>query len=706
MNVTFSLKGLDCANCAAKIENAVRDCDFTKKTTLNFVAQKLTIVTDCEDCNDILEKVRKIVAHYEPEVKVELYDEAVGNNKTSYKPQLARIIISAVLFASGLVTDFTIPESNIMDIVIYILYGMSYITVAIPVIVATVKSLLSKNFFNENMLMLVASVGAILIGEMHEAIAVMLFYSVGELFQSIAVGRSRRSIAALIGTKPETADMLTNGEYITVSPYDVPIGADIRVKVGEKIPLDGIVTSGTTQVNNSAITGESIPVDVSENDEVKAGGINLSGVITIKTTSAFTDSTVYKMLKLVEEATEKKTRTENFISVFAKYYTPIVVLLALLISVIPPLFTGMNFSEWIQRGLIFLVVSCPCALVISVPMGYFAGIGKASSEGILIKGSNYLEAISKAKMVILDKTGTITNGEFEISSINPKGISEEELLCYAAYCEYNSTHPIALSVKNRYSGEILTNRIESHTEIAGKGVKAVIDGKKYLCGNEKFLKENGISAEKSKGTSLHLAQNGRYLGYIEIADVPKETSARAIEFLKSKNIHTVMLTGDNEASARHTAELTGITEYHHSLLPEDKSRILSDKKALMKKDEKIIFIGDGINDAPVLVAADIGIAMGKNGTDSAIETADVVFMKDELTQLESAYAISRKTRRIILQNIVVAISIKVIIQILSVLGFANMWVAVFADVGVSILAIINSLRILQKEYTRHPGDKQ
>ncbi|MBE6879662.1 MAG: cadmium-translocating P-type ATPase [Ruminococcaceae bacterium] len=698
MDITFYLKGLDCANCAAKIENAIKDCDFSKNATLNFVAQKLTVTSDLNDIDLITSKVRRIVAHYEPEVDVVIADNKSKKQETSLIPQMIKIIISALLFALGLIVSLCFDNNITTKTISYILYGVSYISVATPVIVATVKALVSKNLFNENTLMFIASIGAIAIGEVHEAIAVMLFYSVGELFQSIAVGKSRRSIASLIGTKPETADMLIDGEYKTVSPYDVPAGSEIRVKVGEKIPLDGIVINGTTQINNSAITGESIPIDISENDEVKAGGINLSGVITVKTTFAFTDSTVYKMLKLVEEATEKKTKTENFISVFAKYYTPIVVLLALLISVIPPLFTGMDFSSWIQRGLIFLVVSCPCALVISIPMGYFAGIGKASSESILIKGSNYLEAISKAKTVVLDKTGTITNGEFEISSINPKNISEEELLCYAAYCEYNSTHPIALSVKKRYSGKIQIDKIENHIEIAGKGIKTVINGNEYLCGNEKFLKENGIATEKSNGTSLFLAENGRYLGYIEIADTPKETSAKAIEFLKSKGIQAIMLTGDNEASAKHTAELTGISEYHHSLLPEDKSRILSDKKSLLKKDEKIIFIGDGINDAPVLAAADIGIAMGKNGTDSAIETADVVFMKDDLTQLETAYNISCKTRRIILQNIIAAISIKIVIQILSVIGFANMWIAVFADVGVSILAILNSLRILKGQH--------
>lgn len=706
MNITFYLKGLDCANCATKIENSVKECDFAKKVTLNFVAQKLTVTTDSDDVNTISDKVRSIVAHYEPDIIVELSDKNESNEQISFKPQIIRIIISAVLFVLGIVLDTMISEkADILNISIYLIHGASYITVAIPVIKATVKALLKKNFFNENMLMLIASIGAILIREIHEAIAVMLFYSVGELFQSIAVGKSRSSIKALIGTKPETADIFSEGKYVTVSPYDVPVGSVIRVKAGEKIPLDGIVTEGVTQVNNSAITGESLPVDVSEGDEVKAGGINLNGLITVRTTADFNDSTVCKMLQLVEEATEKKTKTENFISVFAKYYTPIVVLLAIVISLVLPFVFGLNYQEWIEKSLIFLVISCPCALVISVPMGYFAGIGKASSEGILIKGSNYLEAVSKVKTVVLDKTGTITNGEFELSSINPVNVSKKELIEIAAHCEYNSNHPIALSVKKSYSEEINPDRISSHTEIAGKGIRATIDGSEYVCGNDKFLKENGIEASRTSGTSLHIAKESEYLGYIEIADIPKETSAKAIEFLKSKGIHTVMLTGDNEASAKHTSDIVGINEYHHSLLPEDKSRILTDKKAMLNSDEKIVFIGDGINDAPVLAGADIGIAMGMNGTDTAIETADMIFMKDDLTQFETAYEISKKTRRIIKQNIVIAILIKLIIQILSLLGLADMWFAVFADVGVSILAIMNSLRILQKGYTRHRDDK-
>ena len=699
MELTFHLKGLDCANCAAKIEKAVQELDFIKNASLNFSTQKLRVITDNNDSSYIEDEIKKIVAHYEPEVKV-LGETEKSDTEENHKPTIIRIVISALLFIAGLITELSV-KSDITEIISVILFGISFILVAFPVFITAVKAILSKNIFNENTLMLIASIGAILIGEMHEAVAVMLFYSVGELFQSIAVGKSRKSIKALIGTKPETADMLIDDKYVTVSPYEVPIGATIRVKAGEKIPLDGIVIDGSTQVNNSAITGESIPVNISEGDEVKAGGINLEGLVTIRTTADFNSSTICKMLELVEEATENKTKTENFISVFAKYYTPIVVLAAIVISLLPPLISGAAFSEWIEKGLIFLVISCPCALVISVPMGYFAGIGKASSEGILIKGSNHLEAISKAKTVVFDKTGTITNGEFEISSVNPVGVSEKELIEIAAYCEYNSNHPIAQSVKKAFTSEIATERIKDHTEIAGKGIRTTIDGTEYICGNEKFMLENGITANKSKGTSLHIARGSDYLGYIEIADTPKESSARTIEFLKSKGMNTVMLTGDNEASAKHTADLTGIDEYHSNLLPEDKSRILSEKKASLKKGEKIIFIGDGINDAPVLATADIGIAMGKNGTDAAIETADVVFMKDDLAQLETAYRLSHKTSGIIKQNIIVAILIKLVIQVLSILGLANMWSAVFADVGVSILAIMNSLRILRKEYKRH-----
>ena len=566
--------------------------------------------------------------------------------------------------------------------------------------------------------MLIASIGAIVLGEYEEAVAVMLFYTVGEFFQSIAVNKSRRSISSLIKTKPETADVLIDGEYITVDPENVETDSIIRVKPGEKIPLDGIVESGNTSIDTSALTGESLPRDITIGDEVPAGAINISGVITLKTTRRFTDSTVYKMLQMVESAVEKKTKTENFISVFAKYYTPIVVLVAVIISIFPPLFTGFNyepfidgiikgklifpeftgfdFVTWVQRGLIFLVISCPCALVISVPLGYFAGIGKASSKGILVKGSNYLEAISKAKVVLFDKTGTLTKGQFEVTRTEPAGMSKDELLRYAAYAESNSNHPIAVSVRKAYGADIDQSQITQCSEIAGKGIKAVISGVTVLCGNSRLMADYSINCPEANGTVLYVAVDNKYAGLIEIADMPKEHSAEAVKMLKNHGVKVVMLTGDNKSAAAAAAEKLGITDYYAELLPENKSEITLKMKSELPDNEKVMFVGDGINDAPVIASADIGVAMGGSGADSAIETADCVLMKDDPMQLADAFAISKKTNRIVLQNIIFALGVKLIIQVLGVLGLANMWAAVFADVGVSIIAIFNSLRLMRK----------
>lgn len=546
----------------------------------------------------------------------------------------------------------------------------------------------------------------------------MLFYTVGEFFQSIAVNKSRRSISSLIKTKPETADVLIDGEYITVDPENVETDSIIRVKPGEKIPLDGIVESGNTSIDTSALTGESLPRDITIGDEVPAGAINISGVITLKTTRRFTDSTVYKMLQMVESAVEKKTKTENFISVFAKYYTPIVVLVAVIISIFPPLFTGFNyepfidgiikgklifpeftgfdFVTWVQRGLIFLVISCPCALVISVPLGYFAGIGKASSKGILVKGSNYLEAISKAKVVLFDKTGTLTKGQFEVTRTEPAGMSKDELLRYAAYAESNSNHPIAVSVRKAYGADIDQSQITQCSEIAGKGIKAVISGVTVLCGNSRLMADYSINCPEANGTVLYVAVDNKYAGLIEIADMPKEHSAEAVKMLKNHGVKVVMLTGDNKSAAAAAAEKLGITDYYAELLPENKSEITLKMKSELPDNEKVMFVGDGINDAPVIASADIGVAMGGSGADSAIETADCVLMKDDPMQLADAFAISKKTNRIVLQNIIFALGVKLIIQVLGVLGLANMWAAVFADVGVSIIAIFNSLRLMRK----------
>ncbi len=696
MEKSYILSGLDCAHCAEEIRSTVAGSDFAADAKLNFISKELTVTTERKISDEELKKkITRIVKRLEPNVEV-MEKSEYSEQKVSYTADIVKIIITAALFIAAFIVEKTVGTENLaVYIGILCAYGISFIINAFPVAVTSVKSIAAKNFFNENTLMLIASIGAIVLGEYEEAVAVMLFYTVGEFFQSMAVNKSRRSISALIKTKPETAELLSDGEYITVAPESVPTGSVIRVKAGEKIPLDGIILSGNTSIDTSALTGESLPRDVGEGDSVPAGAINLSGVITVKTTAEFTDSTLYKMLKMVETAVEKKTKTENFISVFARYYTPIVVLAALVVAVVPSLFTGFDFATWVQRALIFLVISCPCALVISVPLGYFAGIGKASSKGILIKGSNYLEAISKAKAVLFDKTGTLTKGSFEVRKINAEEISDSELLMYAAYAESASNHPIALSVTKAYNKDIDRTAIDSCEEIAGKGIKAVINGKEILCGNMRLLADYGISCLEADGTSLYMAIDGKYAGNIIISDTPKEESAAAVKYLKGKGIRVIMLTGDNKAAAKAAADEIGIDEYYPELLPQDKSRITEQVKNELG-GERVIFVGDGINDAPVIAAADIGIAMGGSGADSAIETADAVLMKDSPAQLIDAFAISRKTNRIVIQNIVFALGVKLIVQVLGIIGIANMWAAVFADVGVSIIAILNSLRLLRK----------
>lgn len=715
----YIIDGLDCAQCAEEVREAVEKSDYANGAKMNFIKKELTvtpsrIISDKE----LLKLVTATVTAVEPDVTVSEKENHV-EKKVSYTKDIVKMISAGILFIVAFILEKTIgTEQLVPKIAILSMYLAAYVICGLEVAITSIKAIAKKNFFNENTLMLIASIGAIVLGEYEEAVAVMLFYTVGEFFQSIAVNKSRRSISSLIKTKPETADVLIDGEYITVDPENVETDSIIRVKPGEKIPLDGIVESGNTSIDTSALTGESLPRDITVGDEVPAGAINISGVITLRTTRRFTDSTVYKMLQMVESAVEKKTKTENFISVFAKYYTPIVVLVAVIISIFPPLFTGFNyepfidgiikgklifpeftgfdFVTWVQRGLIFLVISCPCALVISVPLGYFAGIGKASSKGILVKGSNYLEAISKAKVVLFDKTGTLTKGQFEVTRTEPAGMSKDELLRYAAYAESNSNHPIAVSVRKAYGADIDQSQITQCSEIAGKGIKAVISGVTVLCGNSRLMADYSINCPEANGTVLYVAVDNKYAGLIEIADMPKEHSAEAVKMLKNHGVKVVMLTGDNKSAAAAAAEKLGITDYYAELLPENKSEITLKMKSELPDNEKVMFVGDGINDAPVIASADIGVAMGGSGADSAIETADCVLMKDDPMQLADAFAISKKTNRIVLQNIIFALGVKLIIQVLGVLGLANMWAAVFADVGVSIIAIFNSLRLMRK----------
>lgn len=715
----YIIDGLDCAQCAEEVREAVEKSDYANGAKMNFINKELT-VTPSKIISDkeLLKLVTATVTAVEPDVTVSEKENHV-EKKVSYTKDIVKMISAGILFIVAFILEKTIgTEQLVPKIAILSMYLAAYVICGLEVAITSIKAIAKKNFFNENTLMLIASIGAIVLGEYEEAVAVMLFYTVGEFFQSIAVNKSRRSISSLIKTKPETADVLIDGEYITVDPENVETDSIIRVKPGEKIPLDGIVESGNTSIDTSALTGESLPRDITIGDEVPAGAINISGVITLKTTRRFTDSTVYKMLQMVESAVEKKTKTENFISVFAKYYTPIVVLVAVIISIFPPLFTGFNyepfidgiikgklifpeftgfdFVTWVQRGLIFLVISCPCALVISVPLGYFAGIGKASSKGILVKGSNYLEAISKAKVVLFDKTGTLTKGQFEVTRTEPAGMSKDELLRYAAYAESNSNHPIAVSVRKAYGADIDQSQITECSEIAGKGIKAVISGATVLCGNSRLMADYSINCPEANGTVLYVAVDNKYAGLIEIADMPKEHSAEAVKMLKNHGVKVVMLTGDNKSAAAAAAEKLGITDYYAELLPENKSEITLKMKSELPDNEKVMFVGDGINDAPVIASADIGVAMGGSGADSAIETADCVLMKDDPMQLADAFAISKKTNRIVLQNIIFALGVKLIIQVLGVLGLANMWAAVFADVGVSIIAIFNSLRLMRK----------
>ena len=546
--------------------------------------------------------------------------------------------------------------------------------------------------------MCVATIGALCLAEFPEAVAVMLFYQIGDLFEDYAVDKSRDSIAEMMDICPEQAYIERNGEIEAVDPDEVEIGTIIVVRPGERVPLDGIIVKGETELDTAALTGESLPRNVFTGDPIASGSINLSSTIYIETTKEFEDSTVSRILELVEDAASEKAPMENFITRFARYYTPIVCLLALLIAIIPPFFTGFDWADWVQRALIFLVVSCPCALVISVPLSFFGGIGGASKRGILIKGSNYLEALSHVKTILFDKTGTITKGTFSVSKIEPIGMSREELLRIAAMAEAYSNHPIALSIRKEHEAPLDLDRVSETTEIAGQGVRCVIDGQVVLAGNARLMEANGIAAamNETKTTVLHIAIDGEYRGSIEVEDTIKEDSVEAIQRIKELGVaHTVMLTGDREEVAAHIAHEAGLDEYHASLLPEGKIDFLRSYLDEAPKGEKVAFVGDGINDAPALIRSDVGIAMGAMGSDAAIEAADIVFMDDKLSRLADGIGISRKTMRIVYQNIVFALGVKLLVLVLAALGIANMWEAIFADVGVSVIAILNAMRALK-----------
>lgn len=604
-----------------------------------------------------------------------------------------KIIISLILFIIAFLMNFNNVWINNG------IYILAYIIVGFEIIKEAVENIIKGKVFDENFLMTIATIGAFAIGEFPEAVAVMLFYQIGELFQSYAVDKSRKSIASLMDIRPDYANVERNGIIEKVDPYDVEIGETIVIKPGEKVPLDGTVIEGRSSLDTKALTGEALPREIMEESEVLSGCINLNGVIKVKVTKKFEESTVSKILDLVENASSKKSKSENFITKFAHYYTPIVVIIALILAIVPPLIIqDALFSDWLYRALSFLVVSCPCALVISIPLSFFGGIGGASKMGILIKGSNYLEAIANTEIVVFDKTGTLTEGVFEVQKVNPIGISEEELLKIAAFAENYSNHPISLSVKKAYNKEIDEKQIINVEEIPGYGIIAKIGKNDVLVGNEKLMKEHKIEFTKCSeiGTILYVALNQKYVGYILIADRIKDDSEKAIKTLKKNNVkQIVMLTGDRKNVGESVAKKLGIDKVYTELLPDGKVKKVEELLKEKSEKGKLAFVGDGINDAPVLALADIGIAMGGLGADSAIEAADVVIMNDEPSRIVNAINLSKKTMRIVKENIIFAILIKVIVLILSACGLSTMWEAVFADVGVSIIAILNALRVLR-----------
>lgn len=606
--------------------------------------------------------------------------------------RLWRIIIGAAVLATAVLLNL---NNEWLQIALFII---SYIIVGGDVVKRAVKNIFKGQVFDENFLMSIATIGAFFIGEYPEGVAVMLFYQVGELFQSYAVGKSRKSIASLMDIRPDYANVKKGDELVKVDPDEVQIGDIIVIKAGEKIPLDGKVIEGSSMIDTSALTGESVPREVEVGSDILSGCININGVITAEVTKEFGESTVSKILDLVENASSKKSNSEQFITKFARYYTPVVVIIAVFLAIIPPLvIDGATFSDWIYRALAFLVVSCPCALVISIPLSFFGGIGGASKKGVLVKGSNYLEALAETEIVVFDKTGTLTKGVFNVQEIHPEGVSKEELLELTAYVESYSNHPISLSLKRAYSKEIDNGRISDVEEISGHGVIATVDGKKVMAGNIKLMKMMDIPYFKGEliGTVVHVAVNNKYIGYIVIADEVKEDSVQAIKELKEANIkQTVMLTGDNKSVGSKVAKELGLDKVYAELLPADKVEKLEELFSQKSKKGKLAFVGDGINDAPVLARADIGIAMGGLGSDAAIEAADVVIMTDEPSKIATAMKISKKTLKIAHQNIVFAIGIKIIVLILSAFGIATMWAAIFADVGVTIIAVLNAFRAL------------
>ena len=679
MERIFLLKGLDCPNCSAKIEKEVGDLENVNSSSVNLMKQTLTIQTETFD-NSIVEQIETIVHSHEPDVEVseQKADTSVAPDKKEKTPVYSdddkkltiRLISGAVIYAVGMgLTLFghvSLPVELGVLIVAYIILGWDVVWQA-------VKNITRGQIFDEHFLMSLSTIGAFAIGEYPEAVAVMLFYQVGEFFQSLAVKRSRKSISDLMDIRPDSATVRRNGELVVVAPETVSIGELIVVKPGEKIPLDGIVTEGESMLDTRALTGESVPRSIRKGEEALSGCVNQSGVLTIKVTKSFGESTVTKIIDLVENASSRKAPTENFITTFA------------ILAIIPPVILGGGWSEWLRRGFVFLIVSCPCALVISIPLTFFGGIGAASKRGVLVKGSNYLEALNKVSVVVFDKTGTLTKGVFKVVDITVEfGFTKEQVLEYAAQAESYSNHPIAKSIQEAFGKTIDQSVLSGYEEISGHGIRVLIGGKRVLAGNSKLMDSEKVSyaACQSAGTKVYIAVDGRYAGCIVIADEVKDDSQNAIASLKKIGVEkTVMLTGDDEKIGKAVAEQLGLDEYYAQLLPDQKVEKLEYLDQHKTKGSKLAFVGDGINDAPVLARADVGIAMGGLGSDAAIEAADVVLMTDEPSKLVDAIDVAKATKRIVMQNIIIAL---------------GMWEAVFGDVGVTIIAVLNAMRILKK----------
>ncbi|MEG0273605.1 MAG: heavy metal translocating P-type ATPase [Longicatena sp.] len=690
------IKGLDCANCAHKIEQHVAHMENVKDASLNFSNGVLFVeLKDHTLEKDSLDKIVKAVLTLEDGISVERVKTTVEEKKHSLFSfyENWRLYMGILLFAIAIMLE---KESYSLWIFI-----VAYIFAGGRVVYIAIKNILRGEVFDENFLMSVATLGAFFVQSYKEAVAVMIFYEVGEMFQSYAVQKSRTSISSLMNIRADHANKLVDGKEMVVDPQELKVSDIIVLKPGERVPMDGVVIEGIGAMDTSALTGESMPRDVQEGDEILAGVVNLNSVLKVRVTKEYGESTVSRILELVENASSKKAPMEKFITKFARIYTPVVVGLAVLLVVLPMVFIkDAVFYDWLYRALTFLVVSCPCALVVSIPLGLFAGIGAASKRGILIKGGNYLEALHKIDTVVFDKTGTLTKGVFALRDIYVQDATKEEVLQLAAYGESHSSHPIALSIAKAYGKEIDTTRLSQYEEIAGQGIQVKLDGSIVLVGNHKLMKANHIEFQDTKetGTIVHVAKDHVYMGYLLIDDVVKETSKQAIQDLKKLGVSkTVMLSGDRKEVGEHVASILGLDEVYMQLLPVDKVEKVEMLLEQMDEEHKLAFVGDGINDAPVLARADIGVAMGGIGSDAAIEAADVVLMKDDPSSLATAMSISKKTMRILWQNIIISLGVKAIILIFTAFGFANMWMGVFADVGVTLLAVLNSMRALKVE---------